>query len=116
MSGGGPDGASTGTMIFVTYPFTSSGSIVEADIRVVKTTGTLLLGVYARTSGSSGGCGGFQRLRSVTITRTTTGTDTVSYAIVITITTTGTDPVSYAIVITRTTKDADAVSYSITVA
>ena len=78
MSPGVLDSAFTLTVIFVDYPFGTSGWITRADINVEKTTGTLLLAIFRRTTPGTICSGSFQRVREVAITRTQTGINTVS--------------------------------------
>jgi hypothetical protein len=65
-------------MVFVEHPFPSAGRVVRAQIRALRTTGTLLLGIFRQTSGVAGTCGSFERVRQVSIPRTTEGIDVVS--------------------------------------
>ena len=78
LAGGVVDTVATATIVFVQHPFTSAGRVAKAQIHAMKTSGTLLLAIYKRLSGAAGTCGSFQRVKEVTITRTTTDAAWVS--------------------------------------
>jgi hypothetical protein len=62
-----------GAMLFRGHPFPSAGRVVRARLRAEKTSGTLHLGIYRRTAGTTEHCGEYERLRMAEIPRTATG-------------------------------------------